>query len=196
VIEVSQGHPAPDAEAAPVSELLQLALPTAELDELDETGLGQLDELVGEHSDDLVGLLQALQRRFGFLPDNALQHVSKTTGVSLARLYGIATFYTGLSLLPRGKILIRVCTGTACHVANAQNIVEELESQLGVDAGQTTEDLSFTLETAGCLGCCSLAPAMAVDDDIHGRLNKQSALEIVKELAADEQVAEDEELEA
>ncbi len=171
-------------------ELVPLALPTASLDELDEQ-LGDVDDLISLHSRDLVGLLQELQRCFGYLPDNVLRRVSKATGVSLARLYGVATFYTSFSLMPRGKTLVRVCTGTACHVANAQRIVEELESHLGVAAGQTTKDMRFTLETAGCLGCCSLAPAMAVDDDIHGRLNKQRAVKVVKELAAEELAAEE-----
>lgn len=156
-----------------------LGMVDAELPESDR----ELDEILAGDHRDVVSLLQRIQVHFGFLPANVLRIASEVSGIPLARMYGVASFYTGFSLEPRGDTTIKVCKGTACHVGGAERIIEALELRLGISAGMTTEDLSFTLDTAGCLGCCSLAPVMAVGADIHGRLDKKSATEVVDRLA-------------
>ena len=127
-----------------------------------EAALSSLPES-GEGAGGLIGLLQGIQAREGYLSEEALRALSRRTGRSLVDVYGVATFYRSFSLKPRGKHLICACLGTACHVRGAPRIAEELERQLGVKAGQTTPDGQFTLETVNCLGACALGPIVVVD---------------------------------
>ncbi|MBM4044112.1 MAG: NAD(P)H-dependent oxidoreductase subunit E [Planctomycetes bacterium] len=111
----------------------------------------------------IINILHDIQAEFGHLPEEALRMVADRAGRSLVDIYGVATFYRSLSLKPRGKHLIAVCLGTACHVRGAPVVVEEFERQLGIKAGQTTLDREFTLETVNCLGACALGPTVVAD---------------------------------
>lgn len=113
--------------------------------------------------DGLISILERIQAKYNYLPQEALREVSKETGRSLVDIYGVATFYRAFSLKPRGKHLVSVCLGTACHVRGGPMIAEEFERQLGICAGETTPDKEFTLETVNCLGACALGPVAVVD---------------------------------
>lgn len=128
----------------------------------------------------IIPILQGVQHAFGYLPNEAMETVSKETKVSLAELYGVATFYAQFHLSPRGRHIIRVCRGTACHVRGSLGILERVISELGLADGQiTTPDLRFTLEPVACIGACGLAPVIMVDDETHGRLTKDKVPGII-----------------
>ncbi len=129
--------------------------------------------------ENLIPLLQGVQRMLGFLPEWALQQVSDHVRVPSAKVFGVATFYSQFRLQPIGEHIIRVCRGTACHVRGSNRILKEIQSQLGVFPGETTKDRIFTLETVACFGSCALAPVMVVDDRVHGRMNPSKARAIL-----------------
>ena len=122
---------------------------------------------------DLIPLLQKLQDTYGYLPRPVMEEVTVVTGIPLSRVVGVATFYEQFSLTPRGRRIIQVCRGTACHVRGAARIISEVERVLGVAEGQTTEDLMFTFNTVACLGACALAPLMVVDRDYYAKMTPQ-----------------------
>mgnify|MGYP003471343016 FL=1 len=128
----------------------------------------------------LIPLLQEVQTIYGYLPENALRDISNFVKVPLSRVYGVATFYNQFRLMPLGENIIRVCRGTACHVKNSANILFALEAELGVMAGQTTRDKKFTLEVVNCIGACSIAPVILVNDDYHGRITVKDIPKILK----------------
>ena len=130
---------------------------------------------------ELIPLLQSAQDHFGYIPRRAIAYISAVTGIPDSDVYGVITFYGQFRLQPRGKFLIRACDGTACHVSGARTIAEAIEDELGIEVGDTTEDGLFTLNTVACIGCCSLAPVMMVNDDTHGRLTPASARKILRE---------------
>jgi len=111
----------------------------------------------------LISILQDIQEEYNYLPQEALRIVSKALGIPLIDIFGVATFYRAFSLEPRGKHLITVCLGTACHVRGGPKILEEFERKLNIEAGETTKDRRFTLETVACLGCCAIGPVVVVD---------------------------------
>ena len=119
----------------------------------------------------LIGVLQQVQKAYNYLPEDALRYVSERMDVRLSQLYAVATFYKTFSLKPKGRNIIRVCTGTACHLKGADEILHELENKLDVTAGETTGDKLFTLETVNCLGCCALAPVMTIGEKYYGGLD-------------------------
>ena len=118
----------------------------------------------------MMPILQEAQDIYGYLPIEVQTIVAEGLGVSLEQVYGVSTFYSWFTLEPKGEHLIRVCLGTACYVKGSADILAELERQLGIKAGHTTNDGKFTLEATRCLGCCGLAPVMTIDDDVFGRL--------------------------
>jgi len=118
----------------------------------------------------LIQILLRLQKNFGWLPMEMLSEVSKQLGISINQVYQVATFYKAFSLSPRGRHLIRVCTGTSCKVRGAPTILEKLQSSLGIDTGEVTPDGKFSLETVNCLGCCALGPMMTIDGEYYGNL--------------------------
>ena len=132
----------------------------------------------------LIPLLQEVQTIYGYLPENALRDISNFVKVPLSRVYGVATFYNQFRLMPLGENIIRVCRGTACHVKNSANILFALESELGVMAGHTTRDKKFTLEVVNCIGACSIAPVILVNDDYHGRITVKDIPKILKKYQA------------
>ena len=126
-----------------------------------------IEKVVAEHHDSLGGMLSILteiQSKFGYLPEDALRKVATKTDCSLTDIYGVATFYKAFSLKPRGKHLISVCLGTACHVRGAPRIADEFSRQLDIKPGETTQDKEFSLETVNCLGACALGPTVVVDN--------------------------------
>ncbi|RJQ32555.1 MAG: NADH-quinone oxidoreductase subunit NuoE [Actinobacteria bacterium] len=131
----------------------------------------------------IIPIMQQVQKAYGFLPEEALQRVSDITGTRMSQLYGIATFYTQFRLKPLGKYTIRVCHGTACHVSGAEMLTEAIENELGVKTGDTTKDLTFSLESVACIGCCSLAPAMTIGEDTYARNTPAKAVKTIKKIA-------------
>lgn len=121
----------------------------------------------------IIPLLQDIQERYGYLPEEKVRMVASYTGVSVSRVFGVATFYNQFRLKPLGKYLIRVCRGTACHVKGSKQILEKLEQELGCKAGNTSRDGMFTLETVACIGACSIAPVITIGDDFHGKVTSR-----------------------
>ena len=118
----------------------------------------------------LVSILQDVQSEFYYLPQDAIDEVSHGLGVPLSQVYSVATFFKAFSLKPRGRYLINVCLGTACHVRGAVRVLEEMERDLNVKPGETTKDLRFTLETVNCVGACALGPIIIVDGQYSGEM--------------------------
>ena len=131
----------------------------------------------------MIPVLQAAQNAYGYLPKDVLEYIAVKMATPISQIYGVVTFYAQFHLNPRGKNIIRVCQGTACHVRGAKHILKALEDQLLVKAGETTPDLKFTLETVACIGACGLAPVLMVNDDTHGRLVPEVIPEILAKYA-------------
>jgi NADH-quinone oxidoreductase subunit E len=127
----------------------------------------------------LISYLQDIQKDLNYLPQDALRFVARRVGVSLPRVYSIATFYKAFSLKPRGRHLIHVCLGTACHVRGGGKLLESFERELGIASGETTYDNKFSLEPVRCLGCCGLAPVFMIDGKFYGKMTQDKIPEIV-----------------
>lgn len=142
----------------------------------------------------LIAILEDIQTQQGYLSEDALRFVSQLTGTSLVDIYGVATFYRSFSLKPRGKHLVCVCLGTACHVRGGAAVAEELSRVLGIAVGDTTPDGEFTLETANCLGACALGPIVVVDGQYFSKVTVKRVKQIVEKFredaAAEEPVGE------
>ena len=152
--------------------------------EQSEVDLSLLDKVIDKYKGkkgNLIPLLQAAMDIYGYLPEQVFIKYEKDLGISLSRMYGVATFYSQFRLNPVGKYIIKVCHGTACHVLNATELTEYLEDALKTNDGETTEDGLFTLESVACLGCCSLAPVIMIGDEVYGKLDGSKAVKIVKE---------------
>lgn len=119
----------------------------------------------------LVSILQDIQTEYCYLPKEALEEVVKLLNVPMSQVYGVATFFKAFSLTPRGRHLIKVCLGTACHVRGANRVVDKMELDLGIKRKETTKDLRFTLETVNCVGCCALGPMVMIDDKYNGQMS-------------------------
>lgn len=120
---------------------------------------------------DLVPILQQVQKAYGYLPKPILMAVSDRTGISASQIYGVATFYEQFYLEPHGRHTIRCCRGTACHVKGGPNIIKTLKRTLGIEPGETTDDMEFSFETVACLGACALAPVMVIDGTYYGKMS-------------------------
>jgi NADH-quinone oxidoreductase subunit E len=129
----------------------------------------------------LISMLQDIQAEYSYLPQEALIKVSKRLEVPLSQIFSVASFYRAFSLKPRGRHLVHVCLGTACHVRGGKRILDRLERDLKVRAGDTTEDRRFTLETVNCLGACALGPILVVDGKYHGKIRPDAAEKILKD---------------
>ena len=128
----------------------------------------------------LISILLDIQDEYNYLPQEALCMVAETLDIPLINIYSAATFYKVFSLQPRGKYLINVCVGTACHVRGGQRVVEEIERILDVCVGETTPDMQFTLETVRCLGACALGPVVVVNDEYHGHMDVKKVGKLIK----------------
>lgn len=128
----------------------------------------------------LISILQDIQEEYNYLPQEALKIVSKTLAVPLIDIIGVATFYRAFSLEPRGKHLITVCLGTACHVRGGPKILDEFERKLNIEAGETSKDGQFSLETVACLGCCAIGPVVVVDGNYYAQTTIRNVGSILK----------------
>jgi NADH:ubiquinone oxidoreductase subunit E len=135
---------------------------------------------VDNDSTKLIQILQAIQEAFNYLPEPVLTYVSELLEISEHKVYGVATFYSQFKFHKPGEHIIRVCLGTACHVKGAPSILNKLSRELGIGAGETSEDGLFSLETVYCLGCCALAPVMVIDEDVYGNMSAARVLRVLK----------------
>ena len=143
----------------------------------------KIPEIIEKHRQDpesLIMILQDIQKEYHYLPPEALTQTAKALNVSLSRVAAVSTFYNSFSLKPRGKKIVKVCVGTACHIRGAKLIQDQLETRLGIKAGDTTEDMEYTLEVVGCVGACAMAPVVMIDDKYHGSLNVNKAGKLLK----------------
>ena len=124
---------------------------------------------------ELIPMLQQVQQRFGYLPEQAMKRIADFVSVPPSTVFGIVTFYAQFKLVPTGRNVIKVCRGTGCYVRGAPRIISELENQLGIKDGGTTTDLEYTLETVACFGSCALAPVVVVNNKVHGRMTPDNA---------------------
>ena len=134
-----------------------------------------------DYDSNLIAILQQTQDEYGYLPKSVMKEISRLTDVPLTRIFGVVTFYSQFTLIPRGKHAIKICNGTACHVRGVDEVKERVKEHLNVVEGETTADFQFTLETVACIGTCFLAPVMMVDDRYFGKLTTESVTDIVKE---------------
>jgi NADH-quinone oxidoreductase subunit E len=158
------------------------ALQQAEPEQVD---LGLVDRVIAEHgagAGSLIPVLQKAQEVYGYLPKPVIERIARGLLVEPSAVYGVVTFYAQFRLKPVGKYMVRVCHGTACHVAGADMITEAFSRDLGVADGDTTEDRLFTLESVACVGCCSLAPVAMIDDETYGRLDGRGVSKVVKQV--------------
>jgi len=136
--------------------------------------VASIAEIVKKYDGDkgqLVSILQDIQTEHHYLPKEALDEVVAVLGVPASQVYSVATFFKAFSLTPRGRHLIKVCLGTACHVRGAAKVVEKMEIDLGVKRTETTPDQRYTLETVNCVGCCALGPMVMIDEKYHGQIS-------------------------
>lgn len=171
------------SEVCPVKyEIHPHAPQTAEI-QLDEEHRESVDTILEEYQsskDALMSVLRAVNKKFNYVPEDVLRYIAFKMDVPLSLLFRIVTFYNTFSLKPRGRHVISVCAGTTCYVRRSDKILQTLKNELRVDVGNTTEDHRFTLEAVRCLGCCSLAPVISVDDEIHGDLYGDKVMEILE----------------
>ena len=142
----------------------------------------EIDKIIAKYDGDseaLLMIMQDISDIYNYLPPEVVPVLVDSLGIRESLIYGVATFYKTISLEPRGKYIVSVCTGTACHVRGAEKIMDVLQEKLNVHEGQTTEDRLFTLEAVRCIGCCASGPVITVNKDTHGGLDRSSVLEVV-----------------
>jgi len=134
----------------------------------------------------LIPLLQAAQDSYGYIPEKIIYYISELVNIPAADIYGVITFYSQFRLKPLGKNLIRICEGTACHVNGAKSILSVLQDELGITVGETSDDGIFSLQSVACLGCCSLAPVIMINNTTHGNLTQDKLKKIIKKYKSEE----------
>lgn len=165
-----------------VKNIVYLEPPAVPKIELEEDERVKVDEIISRYEggrESLVPILQGITNEFNWLPREMLMRVAELKQIPIEHILRIATFYRAFSLEPRGKNIITVCTGTACHVKGAPRVLERFERELGIRTGETTSDMQFTLEAVRCIGCCGLAPVVTVGEDLYGKLNPAKAAGIL-----------------
>ena len=144
--------------------------------------LAKVDEIIGRYPAQpgvLIQLLLDMQGEFNWIPKEAVLRISERLQVPLSQIYRVASFYKAMSLIPRGKHIVNVCLGTACHVRGGPRIMDKMEEILEISAGETTKDMRFSLERVNCLGCCAMGPVVAVDKEYHGKLTPAKVREVL-----------------
>ncbi len=154
----------------------------------------KVDEMIGhisvELSDSqknrgiLIYAFQKIQKEYNYLPGDVLNTLSHKLNIPLSDVYSTASFYKQFYFTPRGKKIVRVCTGTACHVRGADSVLHKIEDEFNIEPGETTSDLGMTLETVGCIGCCGLAPVATINEDIVGEIDMKKIDEIIETIKA------------
>ncbi len=171
-------------ESCLVKNIVYLEPPAIPKIELEEDKRVKVDEIISRYEggrESLVPILQGITNEFNWLPRELLMRVAEVKQIPLEHILRIATFYKAFSLEPRGKHIVTVCMGTACHVKGAQRILERFERELAINTGETTPDMQFTLEAVRCIGCCGLSPVVTVGDDLYGKLSPAKAAKILEE---------------
>ena len=152
----------------------------------DAANLASLDRILAGRphatAGDLIPILQEIQAACGYLPRPVLLEMSRRTGIAASRIYGVATFYEQFHLEPHGRHTVRCCRGTACHVREGARVIKAVKQHLGVEEGQTTSDMQFTLETVACLGVCALSPVMVIDNTYYGKMTPHRARTILQSM--------------
>lgn len=149
---------------------------------IDLTGVDAILQRRKDEKGAIIPILQEAQDVYGYLPREVLVHIADRLGIPFSQVYGVATFYSQFYLTRRGRNVIKVCDGTACHVRGASRTLEGLQAKLGVRAGETTEDYEFTYELVYCLGACALAPVTVVNGNVKGKCSAEGMLQAVDEL--------------
>jgi NADH-quinone oxidoreductase subunit E len=152
----------------------------------------KVNEIIGHASDHmteeqkrrgvLIYAFQRLQEKENYLPEEALKKLSQELNLPLSFVYSTASFYKHFYFTPRGKKIVRICTGTACHVRGADKVLNKIKDEFEIDEGETTDDLSMTLETVGCIGCCGLAPVATINEDITGEIDTKKIDDIIESI--------------
>lgn len=154
----------------------------------------QLENILGRHNyqdSELLAILQDIQDEENWLPRETLETVASRLDVPMTRVYRLATFFKSLSLEPRGKYICQVCIGTTCHVRGAQRLVDKIELELDLEAGETSEDMLWTMETVGCVGACALGPLVVINGEYHGNLTGDKLGRLIKRIKKAEGKAQD-----
>ena len=160
---------------------------------LSENAVLKINEICDRYTDEktpLMMILSDIQNEYGYIPLEVQELVSKKTGISVAEIYGVVTFYSFFSLLPKGKYIIGCCLGTACYVKGAQQIIDKFSEQLGIKPGETTEDGLFTLDALRCIGACGIAPAVSISGQVYPKVTVEKVPQILKELREKEGAAQ------
>lgn len=155
---------------------------------VDET-IGHIREVISEKDKKrgiLIHTFQKVQHEMNYLPEDALKMIAEKLDIPLSEVYSTASFYKQFYFTPRGKKIVKVCTGTACHVRGAAQVMHSLEDEFKIKEGETTADLSMTLETVGCIGCCGLAPVATVNEDIIGEIDRKKIAAIIDLIKSEE----------
>jgi len=135
----------------------------------------------------LIAILQEIQSAYSYLPEDVMNYVATALNITPGTVFGVATFYSHFTLAPKGKYVIKVCDGTACHVRKSTDIIKTLEKELGLnEEKQTSDDMMFTLETVACLGACGLAPVIVVNEDVHGGMTKEKTIDLISKIREEE----------
>ena len=144
-------------------------------------------EKYGRDPHRLVTILQDIQTEYTYLPEEVMKYTAEELGISPGTVFGVATFYSHFTMSPRGKHVIRICDGTACHVRKSEVIIKAVESALGLSADKrTSDDMLFTFEPVACLGACGLAPVIVVDEEVHGGMTKEKTIELIEKIRKEE----------
>jgi NADH:ubiquinone oxidoreductase subunit E len=149
-----------------------------------EPDQARLNELIAESSEQkwaLIPLLQKIQNEFGYIPPQSIPPIARSLGLFPSQVQGVISFYTQLYTQPRGRKVVRVCRGTACHVRGGKTILKLVKQQLGLEEGETSPDLEYTLETVACIGVCALAPNIVVGDHVYGHMNPKKVEQLFKD---------------
>lgn len=139
-----------------------------------------IEEEFGNDKENLIMILQAIQKRFNYLPQPTLKYLAEKINIPYSQIYGVGTFYATFSLEPKGRNIISICLGTACHVRGGERVRERITGTLNLNGKATTDDMRFTLEGVRCIGCCSLGPVMKVNEDVHGRIGADEVEKILE----------------
>ncbi len=153
-----------------------------------KTQIKNIIEKYNNQSESLIAILQEVQALVGYISEESVKYITELTGISSSKILGVASFYAGFRLKPIGKYRIMVCMGTACHVNGGERVADTLRRTLGIEAGDITEDGLFSWEEVACLGCCSISPAMMINDTAYGKLTSEKVVEILESIKEQEAV--------
>lgn len=156
--------------------------------------INKVETIIGDHGkdeNDLIQAMLAIQEEFHYLPPEALEKISEKLNVPMIRIYQVAAFYKVFSLEPRGKHIITVCKGTACHVRGSNMLVDQVDRVLKIGPGETTEDRQFSLDEVNCLGCCAIGPVMTIDNKYYGNMSVSKVERVINKYVEKEAVADD-----